>query len=376
MDERVEGHKSLLAYFSTIKVINVGREGLVMTITTYADTFWGGDLSSSDGFKALCRRNHEGKKICGEVEEYLKKRSKLESEYSKSLSNLAKIFKQDEQIGVLEATLQKLRSELDVMASAHTKAAEFFSTQADLVEKFKKDQSLNKKGVEESLSKVQNAKFSQLSKTKQLERTYVRRCQERDSADASLREIYTNDSAAPKDIEKARVKATKAEEEAEKADVAYKSAVLVLDDSRKNWEHEMLAACNAVQQLDEERITFLRNELWKTINADSQIALDIDDSCESVREILEKCDVVSDIDAFITARGTGVERPEAFQYRHYTKIVASSDNDSGGSVEDNQTDLSEYSTAGDLEVPDSKQREKKTFSFPRNIFSSKKSDGT
>ncbi|GFS22313.1 hypothetical protein ElyMa_006948000 [Elysia marginata] len=59
----------------------------------------GGDLSSLDGFKALTRRNHEGKKICGEVEEYLKKRSKLESDYSKSLSNLAKIFKEQEPIG-------------------------------------------------------------------------------------------------------------------------------------------------------------------------------------------------------------------------------------------------------------------------------------
>ncbi|GFS27823.1 proline-serine-threonine phosphatase-interacting protein 1 [Elysia marginata] len=118
---------------------------------------------------------------------------------------------------VLEATLKKLRDELDVMASAHTKASEFFSTQGDLVEKFKKDQSVNKKGVEETLSKAQSAKCSQLSKTKQLEKTYVRRCQEKDSAEASLREIYTSSTAQAKEIEKARIKATKAEEEANKA---------------------------------------------------------------------------------------------------------------------------------------------------------------
>ncbi|KAK3751244.1 hypothetical protein RRG08_024001 [Elysia crispata] len=351
------------------RIINIGRESLVMTLTTYADTFWGGDLSCLDGFKALSRRNHEGKKICGEVEEYLKKRCKLETDYSKSLSGLAKIFKEQEQIGVLEATIIKLRSELDAMASAHTRAADFFNSQADLVEKFKKDQSVNKKAVEDTLSKAQNAKISQLSKTKQLEKTYVRRCQEKDSAEASLREIYTSSTAQAKEIDKARIKATKAEEEANKADDAYKSAVLVLEDSRVNWEREMVAACNVFQKLDEERITFLRQELWRAFNADSQIALDIDNSCEEVREILEKCDVVSDIDAFIQARGTGVDHPEPFQYRHYSKIVPSSDNDSGGSSEGQYTNApySEYSNE-DFELPNSKpSNSKKPFSFPISI---------
>ncbi|RUS86832.1 hypothetical protein EGW08_005428 [Elysia chlorotica] len=334
-----------------VRIVNISRESLAMTLTTYSDTFWGGDLSCLDGFKALSKRNQEGKKICGEVEEYLKKRSKLESDYSKSLSNLAKIFKEQEEIGVLEATLIKMRSELDVMATAHTRAADFFNTQADLVEKFKKDQSVNKKGVEDTLSKAQNAKISQLNKTKQLEKAYVRRCQERDSSEASLREIYTSTTAQAKDIDKARVKASKAEEEANKADDAYKSAVLVLEDSRVNWEREMVAACNVFQKLDEERITFLRQELWRAINADSQIALDIDNSCEEVREILEKCDVVSDIDAFIQARGTGVDHPEPFQYRHYSKIMPSYDNDSGGSTEGQQP-YSEYSN-DELETPKS-----------------------
>ena len=35
-------------------------------------------------------------------------------------------------------------------------------------------------------------------------------------------------------------------------------------------------AVQVFQQLDEHRITFLRQELWRAINADSQIALDID----------------------------------------------------------------------------------------------------
>ncbi|GFN81674.1 proline-serine-threonine phosphatase-interacting protein 2, partial [Plakobranchus ocellatus] len=303
--------------------------------------------------------------------------SKIESEYSKNLSNLARSFKEKEQIGVLEATLNKLRRELEVMATAHTKAADFFSMQADVVDKFKKDQSVNKRGVEDALSKAQTAKFAQLAKTKQLERLYVRKCHEKEICEASLRDIYTSTTAQAKEIEKARVKATKAEEEAEKADNAYKGAVHVLEDCRVSWEHEMTAACNAIQQLDEERIIFLRQELWKAINADSQIALDIDESCEQVREILEKCDVISDIDAFIQSRGTGPVHPEPFLYQHFSKMIpsAAGDNDSGGSDDTSYSSFNPYSTSSEQSMEDhdniSTGRTKKHFPFSRGILTRK-----
>ncbi|BFZ24266.1 hypothetical protein BsWGS_27305 [Bradybaena similaris] len=299
-----------------------------MTYKTYADVFWGGDLRSLAGYVALTQRNQESKKMCQELEEYLKKRSKVEEDYSKAMQNLAKCFKPRDEIGVIEATLNKFKVELDIISICHHGASVFYQQQSETVKKFKDDQTVKRKAVEESLNKAQNFKIAQLNKTVQAEKVYVRKYCERDTAEQYFKELNPQ-VALPKEIEKAKNKAARADEDAEKADSSYKSAVKVLDDCRVAWEKEMVSACKSIQELDHERIQFLRHELWLTSNVASKIALDIDNSSESVRSILEKCDIVSDIQAFIESAKTGTDRPEPFIFRHYTKILAPGDNDSG-----------------------------------------------
>ncbi|XP_059170549.1 proline-serine-threonine phosphatase-interacting protein 1-like [Physella acuta] len=311
-----------------------------MTIKTYSDTFWGGDLSSTAGYDALHKRNQESKKMCSELEDYLKKRSKLEADYSKSLSSLSKCFKQRDEVGVLEATLNKLKQELEARANHHTHAANQFQQKADLVKKFKDEQTISRKAKEESLQKVQSTKITQLNKTIQLEKTYNRKCSERDTAKATLKDMNAN-TTPQKDIEKARKNAAKSDDEAEKADTTYKSAVMVLADYTVQWENEMKTTCQTIQLLDEDRLKFLREEIWETLNIDSGLALKIDMSCEEVRDILEKCDIVSDIQAFIVKDGTGETHPAQYQYKPYNKLSLS-DTDSIGSDSSNP-----YSTIGE-----------------------------
>ncbi|CAL1546246.1 unnamed protein product [Lymnaea stagnalis] len=312
-----------------------------MNIKTYADSFWGGDLSSTLGYDALVKRNNASKKMCQDLEDYLKKRSKIESDYSKALIQLYKSFKEREIVGVLEAALNQLRLELEVLANHHNKAAMSFQQHSDRVKKFKDEQMSSRKAREDCLLRVQNSKITQLNKTQQLEKVYVRKCVERDAAQTSLKEMNVAQSQ-PKDFDKARNKASKAAEEAERADNAYKSAVMVLEDCRSVWKNEMISACQVIQHLDEERLKFLRKGIWDSLNVDSQLALDMDASSESVREIVEKCDIVSDIQAFIMSFGTGAAHPEPYLYKHYTKITGNNDNDSTGSDSSNP-----YNSVGD-----------------------------
>ncbi|KAK0064645.1 proline-serine-threonine phosphatase-interacting protein 2 [Biomphalaria pfeifferi] len=305
----------------------------------YENVFWGEDLSSVKGYEVLVQRNSDSKKILNDLEEYLKKRSRLELDYSKSLSGLARTFRQRDDMGVLEATMTLLKTELDSMANYHNKASISFQQHADNVKKFKEDQTNRRKLCEDNLNKIQNSKLSQLKITVQSEKLYVKKCSERDIAQAAFKETSINQVSVPKDIEKAKSRFSRATEDAEKADTQYKSAVMVLEDCRILWENEMISACQSIQAMDEERIKFMRQEIWDTTNIDSQLALDIDRSCESVREVLEKCDIVTDIQAFISKYKTGEIRPEPFSYKHYTKIQTMNDNDS---------DLfSPYSTIGE-----------------------------
>ncbi|BFZ14805.1 hypothetical protein BsWGS_17843 [Bradybaena similaris] len=286
----------------------------------YADSFWGGDLSSCAGYEALVKRNSDSKKMCQDLEEYLKKRSKLEADYSKSLQGLAKCFRQRQEVGVLEKAINRFRDEIEAVAQCHSNAAAVFHQQSDTIRRFKENQTLQRKALEEQLHKSQSSKLSQLSKTLQLEKIYVRKFTDRDAAEQNFKEMTTQ-QVPPKEIEKARNKVTKAEEEAKKADTAYRSAVKTLESCRVSWEKEMISTCQSIQDLDEKRIAFLRQELWLAANINSTLALDIDNSSESVREVLEDCDVQSDIDAFLLVAQTGQAHPEPFMFRHYTKLV-------------------------------------------------------
>lgn len=324
-----------------------------MNVKTYSDSFWGGDLCSTLGYDALVKRNNASKKMCQDLEDYLKKRSKIETDYSKALNALYRSFKEREIVGVLECAMNQLRQELEVLANHHNKAALSFQQHSDSVKKFKDEQISSRKTREDCLQRVQNSKISQLNKTLQLEKVYVRKCVERDAAQTSLKEMNVAQSQ-PKDFDKARSRASKAAEEAEKADNAYKSAVMVLEDCRSVWKTEMITACQVIQHLDEERLKYIRKEIWELMNVDSQLALDMDASSETVRDILEKCDIASDIQAFIEKCGTGRSHPESYPYKHYTKLTTNNDNDSTGSDSSNpySSVSDDYESVG--EVPTKK----------------------
>uniref|UniRef100_A0A0B7BE45 F-BAR domain-containing protein n=1 Tax=Arion vulgaris TaxID=1028688 RepID=A0A0B7BE45_9EUPU len=309
---------------------------------TYSDSFWGSDLGSCAGYEALSKRNLDSRKMCDDLEKYLKKRSKLEAEYSKSLQNLSKCFKQREEVGVMEKSFNKFKSEIEAVAQCHNKVAAVFQQQSDIVKKFKEDQTFCRKALEDQLQKSQNFKLSQLSKTIQLEKIYVRKFTEKNAAGQSFSEISLQ-QVPPKELEKARNKVTKTEEDAIKADSAYKSAVKMLESCRTSWEKDMTLSCQSIQDLDEKRLDFLRQLLWVTTNVNSSLALEIDNSSESVREVLEKCDVASEIQAFIQAAKTGNEHPEPFVFRHYTKIMGADNSDS---IHD------PYCTIEDVEIMD------------------------
>ena len=91
------------------------------------------------------------------------------------------------------------------------------------------------------------------------------------------------------------------------------------------------------QELEEQRIAFIRHQLWTLANLDSQGSVEIDEvsidckritpvfillsphtqSCECIRKSLEECDVDADIDLFVRDRATGSARPQQIHYINY-----------------------------------------------------------
>jgi hypothetical protein len=118
----------------------------------------------------------------------------------------------------------------------------------------------------------------------------------------------------------------------------YENAVKALEETTGRWNRDWKAAADKFQDLEEERLDFMKSSLWTFANISSTVCVSDDASCEKVRLSLENCEVEKDIVTFIRDRGTGQEIPDPPKYINFRR----------GDVSDTQSEASEddsYSVA-------------------------------
>lgn len=117
----------------------------------------------------------------------------------------------------------------------------------------------------------------------------------------------------------------------------YEAAVKVLEETTGRWNRDWKVACDKFQDLEEERIDFMKSSLWTFANIASTVCVSDDASCEKIRLSLENCEVEKDIKSFILSRGTGQEIPDAPKYINFNR----------GDINDSASEASEdeYSVA-------------------------------
>lgn len=118
----------------------------------------------------------------------------------------------------------------------------------------------------------------------------------------------------------------------------YENAVKILQETTGRWNRDWKAAADKFQDLEEERLDFMKSSLWTFANIASTVCVSDDASCEKIRLALENCEVEKDIVSFIKERGTGQEIPDPPKYINFCR----------GDVSDSQSETSEdenYSVA-------------------------------
>lgn len=99
----------------------------------------------------------------------------------------------------------------------------------------------------------------------------------------------------------------------------YENAVKVLEETTGRWNRDWKAAADKFQDLEEERLDFMKSSLWSFANIASTVCVSDDGSCEKVRMSLENCEVEKDIIGFIKERGTGQEIPDPPKYINFCR---------------------------------------------------------
>ncbi|KAL1914915.1 uncharacterized protein VTP21DRAFT_7831 [Calcarisporiella thermophila] len=263
----------------------------------FAKNFWSKDDS---GFEVLMFRMRQAKQTCEEVRQMYMGRIKIEEDYGRQLLKLAKSPLGRDEIGTLRCSLDTVRDELEAVGRSHLDLASQMRLQLErpLCEFMM---------IQRDKRKIQQTKVEKTRRHKQLHTSYVNKAKEKHEAEITrCKDIEAQvKSSSGRDLEKIEVKLLKCRQNVRSTEKEYKSALEGQKAALKKWKTDWTAACNQYQEMEEERITYLRSYLWNYANILSTVCVSDDESCERIRSVLEKCDIEKDILMFVKEKGTG-----------------------------------------------------------------------
>ncbi|XP_065886288.1 proline-serine-threonine phosphatase-interacting protein 1-like [Dysidea avara] len=285
---------------------------------SFAQNFWGAEFCSNQGFDALVKRLKDGKKMCTDFEEFLEKRAKAEEKYGKELVQLAKQASGREEIGSVRKAWDDLKTETENIGKAHIESSRRILEELDKnMKDFREQQREIRKKAEDTVRRASRHKKTCYDRTMSTKSSYESKCREADKTEESFHKIQNTPASRPPDIQKAQKKMEHSKSTSQTADQTYQDAVKNLEEARVLWEREMELLCNQFQDLEENRIAFLRHTMWTLTNVGSNSCVEIDQMYENVRKSLEQCDVDADIELFVTTKSTGSERPAQILYQNF-----------------------------------------------------------
>lgn len=270
--------------------------------------------SGDAGYEVIQTRMKSAARTVDEVRAMYKERAEIEADYAKRLGKLAKVSMGREETGSTKQALDVVRAELDMTARVHS----------DLAAMIKKDLegSLNDfQAKTQSARKNTAAAVERLYKNKQAQEGYVNKSREKYEQDCIKINGYTAQSSLVqgRDLDKVTSKLDKAQSTVAANEKDYQNFVRALKDTTLKWNADWKGYLDQCQDLEEERLDFIKSNLWNYANAISAVCVADDEGCERVRVALETCETPRDIAAFIQSKGTGSTIPDPPEYINYAR---------------------------------------------------------
>ncbi|MCO5573524.1 hypothetical protein L7F22_027295 [Adiantum nelumboides] len=288
-----------------------GSAGSAKSAASRASSSMGRDGGEA-GYSIMQSRMKNSARIVDDVRAMYKERAEIEAEYAKRLAKLSKQQFGRDETGSMKHALEIVRGEIEQTAKTH----------ADLSNVFRKD-------LEGQLAEFQNRTQTQrkgpltniekLYKQKVTQESYVNKSRDKYEQDCIRINGYTAQSSLVqgRDLEKVTSKLDKAQSTVNGNEKDYQNFVRALKDTTLRWNSEWKSYLDQCQDLEEERLEFLKSNLWNYANSISAVCVADDQSCERVRVSLEACEAPRDIVDFIHRAGTGAAIPDPPEYINY-----------------------------------------------------------
>ncbi|KAK9493643.1 hypothetical protein V1508DRAFT_396806 [Lipomyces doorenjongii] len=276
---------------------------------SFSNNFWG---MEENGVTVMFQRMREAKQTCEEIKSFYKERIMIEEEYSRRLLALSRKALGANELGTLRTSLDTVRGETEQMGKAHANTATQIKAELeDPLIAFAAGMRERRKIVQTTLDKLSKAKIGQQATVQKNRDRYENDCNKVNGY------IAQQNMVMGRELEKNNAKLEKAQMAVTASRRDYQTSLRNLGETTEKWNREWKAGCDKFQDLEEERIDFLKSNLWAYTNIMSTVCVADDEYCENIRLSLENCEIEKDICTFVKDRGTGQEIPDPPKYINF-----------------------------------------------------------
>ncbi|KZV84348.1 hypothetical protein EXIGLDRAFT_727278 [Exidia glandulosa HHB12029] len=241
----------------------------------FCNAFWG---IADQGVDVLFARMRGAARTVEELRAFWKERAAIEEDYAKRLTALAKKPLGRDEIGELRNSFDTLRLETANQGSTHQEltynirrviesgVAEFIAKQA-------------------THRKTFQAQIEKQYKAKQTQESYVEKAREKYEQDCVRINSYTAQSTLVqgRDYDKLQLKLDRVRQTVQANENDFRNFQRALADTCAKWEKDWRTFCDQCQDLEEERIDFVKNNMWTFANAVSTACVSDDENSEKKR---------------------------------------------------------------------------------------------
>ncbi|PPQ78981.1 hypothetical protein CVT25_002265 [Psilocybe cyanescens] len=275
----------------------------------FCNSFWGfGD----GGVDVLFARMRGAARTMEELKVFWKERASIEEEYAKRLTKLAKMTLGRDEIGELRNSLDTVRLETDRQAGYHLNLSQQIRTELEAPAATFHARLLHHK-------KTYQTGIEKEFKTKQTQESYVNKAREKYEQDCVRINSFTAQASLVqgKDLEKIQLKLERTQQTVQTNEREFASFSKALQDTVQKWEQDWKGFCDSCQDLEEQRMEFMKDNIWGYANAVSTVCVADDESCEHVRVALEQVEPDKDMENFVRDYGTGNQIPDPPAFVNY-----------------------------------------------------------
>ncbi|KAI8575189.1 hypothetical protein K450DRAFT_262956 [Umbelopsis ramanniana AG] len=270
----------------------------VLCSMNFADNFWGREQK---GVKTLLARMRHAKETCEDVRHMYEARALAAEEYSRKLQRIQKSKVAKDDTGNVKKSLQSAQEDAQTEAQhfqqlAQTIRVELGVPLAEFVTKQREARKLIQKAVQDVYNQ------------RQLQIHYVLRARDKYNNECmrikTLREDKENQKAA----------LARAAASAKTLYAEYESSLAAAQESIQLWNREWQASCEKFQNLEEERINFLRESLSQFAYLQMTYAQSQVSRWESLLTSVNGWDCRDELNTYVSDHGTGRDIPEVMDY--------------------------------------------------------------